>query len=60
MEAFGAAGVRQNCLQEWLVITDYSGVGFPEFSLRCLEDLGYFFRGTGAVQNQRTVDSMSR
>ena len=40
VEAFGDAGVRQNFSQEWLVITDYSGIGFPEFSLRCLEVLG--------------------
>ena len=36
--AHGDQATRSNFAKGWLVVTDYSGCGSPEFALRCIED----------------------
>lgn len=45
LKLYGDSRVMHNCAHGWVVVTDYSGIGTPEFALRCLED-----RGGGAAE----------
>lgn len=52
MKAFGTEVAEDNVAREWWVVTDYSGIGTPEFALRCLEELRRWHRQRGVFRGE--------